>query len=637
MRPPSGRRGSRAAPALAAVVLLLCVLFSGGATSARLDGLAGPHESRLAAISAVALAATALLAALALFGRLPRPALDRPGIALVAAFGALAVWVGASLVWSVQGDRSWDYANLTLVYAGLLVLGLLAGAAGPWAVRMIAGALAVVVGGAVVWGLAGKVIPALNPLEDGSGRLTGTLDYWNAFALLVSAGLPLALWLGKSRRPSVRYGAALLVYASGVALLLTFSRGGLLVAAAAVGVWLVLVPGRLASLGRLAVGGLPALAVAGLAFALPGVSSDNQPRDVRVHDGVSFGVALVLGAALVVAVALVLERRPLTLTPERRRWIVRALLIGLLVVGALAVAVAIVSASTPLTIHAGPGRFLRLGSSDRWRWWTEAVDIFRDRPLAGSGAGTFEVARRAFAEGESVAIEPHNLLLQFLAELGAVGLLLLVIVLASAGAVVTGAVRRLEGEDGLAARALAAVCVAYVLHSLVEFDWDFIALTGPVLLVVGVLAAAGGPTREGRAGLVPALAAVLVGAAAVVSVATPWAADQRLEDSQTLLTSEHFAAAAKAAKDAHELNPLSAEALLAWGFAVEQQGEKRRAADLYRRATDLQPENPGPWRARAEFELDTLHERELARRSVTRALELDPGNSLIQALAARIG
>ena len=585
------------------MVTALCVLFSGGANRARVDGLAGPNEARIVTLAAIAVAVAALLAALALGGRLPIPALTRTGWLFLASFAALTVWVGASLSWSIQGDRSWDYANLTLAYAAFALLGVLAGAP-----RTVAAILAAGLGAAMLWGLAGKVIPALNPADDGTARMLGTLDYWNAFALLAAAALPLALWLGRLR-------GALLVYVSTIALLLTFSRGGLLAAAVAVGLWLFLTR---AGLGTLAAGGLPALAVSAVAFALPGVSSDDQPHDVRVHDGAWFALPLLIAGVLVP----VLARRRVELTPGRRR----ALLIGIPVVVALAVAVgAATTSSGPLTIHGGPSRFLHIGSSDRWHWWTESVDIFKEHPLAGAGAGTFQLASLPDTRPEAAAIEPHNLALQFLAELGLVGLLLLVAVLGTAAAVVAGAVRR---SDDPAVPALAAVCAAYLVHSLLEFDWDFIALTGPVALIVGVLAATERPALEPCRRLAPALAAVLVGAAALFSVATPYAADQRIEDSHAAQNDDDLRAAAAAAEDAHNLNPLSAEALLAWALAEElpPQGHKTRAAELYREATDLQPENPRTWRARARFQLETLKDAEAARRSLARAEELSgPG------------
>ena len=58
------------------------------------------------------------------------------------------------------------------------------------------------------------------------------------------------------------------------------------------------------------------LGVAVWAFTRPGLSSDNQPDSVRVHDGAWFAVVFVLGAIAVAALAylgsLSEERRALT-------------------------------------------------------------------------------------------------------------------------------------------------------------------------------------------------------------------------------------------------------------------------------------------------------------------------------------
>ena len=104
---------------------------------------------------------------------------------------------------------------------------------------------------AVGWGLLGKAIPPLDPLGDFNGRMTGTVGYWNGFALIAAWGFPLGLWVATRSR----LAGLLLIYGSTVALLLTFSRGGLVVAAAAVGLWLLLVRERIATLATLAIGG----------------------------------------------------------------------------------------------------------------------------------------------------------------------------------------------------------------------------------------------------------------------------------------------------------------------------------------------------------------------------------------------
>src|SRR3954453_9090196 len=76
---PAARRESRLGPGLATVALLLCVLFSGGANAPRIGVGAGSNEPRVVLVSAVALLAAAVLAILALWGRVAWPAVGRGG------------------------------------------------------------------------------------------------------------------------------------------------------------------------------------------------------------------------------------------------------------------------------------------------------------------------------------------------------------------------------------------------------------------------------------------------------------------------------------------------------------------------------------------------------------------------------
>jgi len=611
MRAPAERLGA----GLAACVLALCVLFTGGANGPRLGYGPGPNEARNALIASAAVLAAGALGALALFGAVALPRVGRAGIWFLGSLAALAAWMLLSLWWSIQADRSWDYANLTLAYLACAVVGTFAGP------RLVAGALSAATALAVGWGLLGKAIPPLDTLGDSDGRMTGTVGYWNGFALIAAWGFPLGLWVATRSR----LAGLLLTYGSTVALLLTFSRGGLVVAAAAVGLWLLLARERLATLATLAIGALPGVAVSLVAFALPGVSKDDQPRHVRVHDAPFYAAAVLLGAAIVVGVWWWLRRHPVSISPA----LVKRLLIALAVVAVLGVVAAASVSSGPLTIHGGPSRFFHLGSSDRVHWWKDSWHIFRDHPLGGSGAGTFQLARRALGTSSSDALEAHNLPLQFLAELGIVGALLLFALAVSSGAAVVAAVRR----NGLATNALAAVVFAYGLHALLEFDWDFQALTGPAMLVVGALAAGERPEREPVRARVAALGVAVAAVAAVLSVTTPWRADRRLNDAIALQDAGTFERSAVAARDAHDINPLSAEALLTWAYAVRRLGDVPAALELYARATRLQPENALTWRSLGEYQL-RVGRRQEAVLSLTRARELDPGDPVAADLLA---
>jgi hypothetical protein len=87
-----------------------------------------------------------------------------------------------------------------------------------------------------VWTLAGKALPWLYEDYGRVARLRAPIGYWNALALLGAVALPIGLCLATRRRvPST-----LLVYGWIVAVALTYSRGGVIVAVLAVAVWIAL-------------------------------------------------------------------------------------------------------------------------------------------------------------------------------------------------------------------------------------------------------------------------------------------------------------------------------------------------------------------------------------------------------------
>jgi len=250
----------------------------------------------------------------------------------------------------------------------------------------------------------------------------------------------------------------------------------------------------------------------------------------------------------------------------------------------------------------GANNLTNLSSSSRWNWWQEAWDAWKANAVIGTGAGSFDLTHRHLRIDGTVATEPHNLPLQFLSETGIIGFVLFVgIALLGAGAVVE-ALRRLEGEDRLAAAALALVLFAYVVHGVVDFDWDFVAVTAPAALVLGVLLAAGRPVRRVVASRsVAAVAAGALAAAALYSLASPWLASRRVDDAYAALDRGDPAGAVSDARSAHDLNPVSVDALLVWGLAEAERGNVAAAGRVYTKAISVQPDNWRPWYYRARL------------------------------------
>ena len=77
--------------------------------------------------------------------------------------------------------------------------------------------------------------------------------------------------------------------------------------------------------------------------------------------------------------------------------------------------------------------------------------------------------------------QPHSVPLQFLAGTGLVGLALFAALVAAAAAAAVGARRRLEGGERDAAAALSVALALWLAHALVDYNWDFVAVTGPAL------------------------------------------------------------------------------------------------------------------------------------------------------------
>src|SRR5918999_1515535 len=100
-------------------------------------------------------------------------------------------------------------------------------------------------------------------------RLQAPIGIWNALALLLAVALPLWTWIAARRAHPVGLRAVGVVAVSWglVALALTASRGGVLVALVALGLWLLLGSPRLESAVALALAFVAALPVAAWALA----------------------------------------------------------------------------------------------------------------------------------------------------------------------------------------------------------------------------------------------------------------------------------------------------------------------------------------------------------------------------------
>jgi O-antigen ligase len=150
-----------------------------------------------------------------------------------------------------------------------------------------------------------------------------------------------------------------------------------------------------------------------------------------------------------------------------------------------------------------------LVGAERAAYWTVGRSVVSDHPWLGAGAGTFG---RFWLDEQPAAsagaLDAHNLYLETLAEVGPLGLALLLAFLAVPFARARAAARR--GPLGAAA---AAAYVGFLVHALVDWDWEMPAVTAAgIAMGASLLAAArqeAGPLADRLRLAVAALAVLL--------------------------------------------------------------------------------------------------------------------------------
>jgi hypothetical protein len=128
-------------------------------------------------------------------------------------------------------------------------------------------------------------------------------------------------------------------------------------------------------------------------------------------------------------------------------------------------------------------RLTDLSGENRVQLWHIGLDAFRQRPLLGYGASSYEFyyAQHRTTTGISVT-DAHSLYAQTLAELGIVGFIPLAI--AVLGSIVLLATR-CRSPDRTAYAALFAAAVAWAIHAGVDWDWEMPAVTLWLFIAAG--------------------------------------------------------------------------------------------------------------------------------------------------------
>ncbi|MDQ6607161.1 MAG: O-antigen ligase family protein, partial [Actinomycetota bacterium] len=233
---------------------------------------------------------------------------------------------------------------------------------------------------------------------------------------------------------------------------------------------------------------------AAVAALLHSVNSLRGTLATREHQGAIALLALVAIGLLAAGLQLELARSERTGELRLPR---RAPLIALAVICAgLALAIVVgAKESSRQPLSAGATRYETL-QSNRYEYWRVALRAFGDEPLRGVGAGGWAVYWLRYRHIKESARDAHSLPLQTLAEVGLVGVLLLVAFLVGVGWAARDALAR---APGLAAGP-AAGFVVWLAHAPLDWDWEMPAVTLIAIALAGALIALGNVPDGSREG-----------------------------------------------------------------------------------------------------------------------------------------
>ncbi len=596
------------------------------------------------------LAAWMVVVALILLGTASRATLARPVYWAVGLIAGLSLLSAMSSLWSGSAELSVVEADRVLIYLGFFLAAFLIAQTEKTRQRFAEG-LAISLTLVALLGLASRLLPNLLEVGDSfltTARLAYPLGYWNANGAAFGIAAALLLWTGRRASWSgLRLLSAAALPMVLLALYFTYSRGGLLALAIAVGTTIALSRDRLWLLATLAIGAIGALPAV-LAVQARRSLADNLGNQAAVDQGVT--VLLILAAGTILAVGLFAalrwaERREGRLTGRalelsRNPTLLRgvAAVIAVIAIGA---AIAIGGrawdqfSSSDVQFPNQPERhFSQFSGAGRHDFYRVAIDGFEEKPLLGTGAGAYVFDWERHRSIPMPVHDAHSLYLEAFDELGVVGGLL---VLALVGMLLwTGFSAWRTAGDPQRQRhaALFAACLAFAVVAGLDWFWEIAGLGAVFFLASGVLVASrcaqlavapgAEPTAAGeerRFGL--AVAGLAIAWIAAVALIGPLLVDREINASQSAAAEGDLTSAVNHAKTARSIEPFAATPYVQLGLLAEAESDYATAAERLTQAIDREDRNWQLYYLRSRVE-EEAGDRAAARADLDHARRLNP-------------
>ncbi|HET6688978.1 MAG TPA: O-antigen ligase family protein [Rubrobacter sp.] len=415
------------------------------------------------------------------------------GILLVGLLAALVAVKGLSMVWTISETETIKETLRSSMYLAAFLMAMAALTSGRQVGSLIDASI-FMVAAVAGYGLLQKMSPIEYPVRSLDGvRMDSTLQYSNTTAVILAMGVVLALArMGTLRSFALRGLYAAMTLSFFIALYLTVSRGGIGSLGIGLIVLFVITSGRLRMLADLLLLSLPGAWLWWQMQSLPGLLGTGVSPQQKIADGTLFRndliLALIVAFVLQAAYTILMNRYEPSPTFRRRLGIlvvaggVLAMTVGALVVveryGGPGQAYSTLLGSANETGNAGQ-RLASLDISARGDYWRVALAAWKERPLTGTGAGTFQYTWLEDRPGLKGVKQVHNVYLEQGTETG----LLAFLALLSFVAVLVGFTGRAiwrsgpQGDRRLLLAGLGSALMVYLVSSAIEWHWYLPAST----------------------------------------------------------------------------------------------------------------------------------------------------------------
>jgi O-antigen ligase len=596
------------------------------------------------------LVAWLVVVALILLGTAARATLAKPFYWAVGPIAGLSLLSAMSSLWSGSAELSVIEADRVLVYLGVFLAAFLIAQTEKRRQRFAEG-LAIGIALVALLGLASRLLPHVLEVADslGSGpRLRYPLGYWNANGALFGIGVALLLWTGRRAAwNGLRWASAALLPALLLALYFTYSRGGLLALLVAAGVTIALSRDRLwlfATLAIGAIGALPAVLYVQGHTAL----AENLNEPAAVDQGLAALLILLAGMGLALGLLAVLswaERREGRLTGRavelsRNPALLRGIAVAVAVV-AIGAAIAVGGrawdrfSSSDVQFPDQPARhFSDLNGAGRHDFYRVAGDAFKEKPLLGTGAGTYQFDWERQRSIAQPVHDAHSLYLEAFAELGLLGGLLVLGLVATLLWTGFCAWRSALHPQRERYAALLGAVVAFAVVAGLDWFWEIAALGAVFFLASAVLVAArcaqlaNPPDPDFAAdGEGPRFGLAVVGLAlawiSAVALIGPLLVDREIDASESAAAAGNLPSAVDHAETARSIEPFAASPYVQLGLLAEGEGDYAAATEHYTQAIDREDRNWQLYYLRSRVE-QAAGDRAAAEADLDRARRLNP-------------